>query len=146
MGGPNLEVFKVRRPPASLTSQPSNPTNHSSQFGMYIMFPIGTMYYFGTNLDSRFAVPDFWPKEGQTHTIPFEREEISEELQRLKERRLQARAMRLEIEKQGGTTETFVHREEEARNPRPDILEATKVVEPERSQVARSTGWRSWFQ
>lgn len=65
---------------------------------MYIMFPIGIMYYFGVNLDSRFSVPDFWPKEGQTHRIPFEKDEITEELQRLKEKRLAARQRRLEIE------------------------------------------------
>lgn len=75
---------------------------------MYIMFPIGIMYYFGTNLDSRFSVPDFWPKEGQTHRIPFEKEEITEELERLKERRLAARQRRLEMEKQevGGGAES----------------------------------------
>ncbi|KAF2216311.1 hypothetical protein CERZMDRAFT_6689, partial [Cercospora zeae-maydis SCOH1-5] len=77
MGGPNLEVFK---------------------FGMYIMFPIGFMYYFGINLDSRFSVPDFWPKKGQTHEIPFERDEIKEEIERLKQRRLAARARRLQAE------------------------------------------------
>lgn len=53
---------------------------------MYIMFPIGIMYYFGTNLDGKFTVPDFWPKEGQTHKIPFERDEIKKELERLKEK------------------------------------------------------------
>ncbi|KAK4956954.1 hypothetical protein LTR66_013313 [Elasticomyces elasticus] len=74
MGGPNLEVFK---------------------FGMYIMFPIGIMYYFGVNLDNRFATPDFWPKEGQTHTLPYEKEEIKGELERLRNRRLAARARRL---------------------------------------------------
>ncbi|KAF2717953.1 hypothetical protein K431DRAFT_206336, partial [Polychaeton citri CBS 116435] len=73
MGGPNLEVFK---------------------FGMYIMFPIGIMYYFGTNLDERFHVPDFWPKPGQTHKIPFDREEMREELEKMRERRLQNRARR----------------------------------------------------
>lgn len=112
---------------------------------MYIMFPIGIMYYFGTNLDSRFAVPDFWPKEGQTHTIPFEREEISEELQRLKERRLAARARRLQLENQGVDTRHFEHREEEAKHPSPDMLDKVEVVEPERSQVARTQGWGSWF-
>lgn len=116
-----------------------------SQFGMYIMFPIGIMYYFGTNLDSRFAVPDFWPKPGQTHTIPFEKEEISEELERLKKRRLAARARRLELEGRGEQTEHFEHREEQARNPRPDILDATRVQEPEKSQVAKAKGWTSWF-
>ncbi|GAB7353427.1 hypothetical protein MBLNU459_g3897t2 [Dothideomycetes sp. NU459] len=60
------------------------------------MFPIGWMYYFGTNLDRKFHIPDFWPKQNETHTIPFEREEISEELERLKQRRLAVRARRLE--------------------------------------------------
>ncbi|PSN70654.1 hypothetical protein BS50DRAFT_570181 [Corynespora cassiicola Philippines] len=73
MAGPNLEVFK---------------------FGMYILFPIGVMYYFGTNLDNRFSVPDFWPKEGQTHKIPFEREEIKKELERIKAKNLEAKRAR----------------------------------------------------
>ncbi|TVY89296.1 Protein PET100, mitochondrial [Lachnellula willkommii] len=75
MGGPNLEVFK---------------------FGMYIMFPIATMYYYGTNLDKRFSVPDFWPKPEQTNRIPFEKEEIHSELDRLKQRRLYLREKRLQ--------------------------------------------------
>ena len=54
------------------------------QFGLYILFPIGYMYYFGTNLEERFTVPDFWPKEGQTHKIPYEKDEIQSELARLK--------------------------------------------------------------
>lgn len=53
------------------------------------------MYYFGTNLDQRFSVPDFWPKPEETHKIPFEREEMAQELQRLKERRLRLRQERL---------------------------------------------------
>ncbi|KAF2734880.1 hypothetical protein EJ04DRAFT_512179 [Polyplosphaeria fusca] len=73
MAGPNLEVFK---------------------FGMYILFPIGIMYYFGTNLDQRFSIPDFWPKEGQTHKIPFEREEIKKELERIKARNLERKLAR----------------------------------------------------
>nr|POE53384.1 fad-linked oxidoreductase [Quercus suber] len=101
---------------------------------MYIMFPIGIMYYFGANLDSRFAVPDFWPKPGQTHTIPFEREDINDELERLKQRRLAARARRLALQNEGVDTEVTVHREAELQKPRPEILEATKVQEPERSQ------------
>ncbi|KAK3075529.1 hypothetical protein LTR53_001059 [Teratosphaeriaceae sp. CCFEE 6253] len=127
MGGPNLEVFK---------------------FGMYILFPIGVMYYFGTNLDSRFRVPDFWPKEGTTHTIPFEREEIKEELERLRARRLAVRARRLEQEAQGVSTEVTTRQDEQARHPRPDILDQVKMVEPERSQVARESGkgWLSWLR
>ncbi|KAK6361992.1 hypothetical protein TWF730_005696 [Orbilia blumenaviensis] len=77
MGGLNLEVFK---------------------FGIYILFPIASMYYFGTNLDSRFSVPDFWPAKEETHQIPFEKEEIRMELERLKKQRLQRRKERLEAE------------------------------------------------
>lgn len=68
------------------------------QFGMYIAFPIAIMYYFGTNLDNRFSVPDFWPKPGQTHRIPFERDEIRSELERLRSRRLQQRAKNVAAE------------------------------------------------
>jgi len=81
MGGPNLEIFK---------------------FGMYIAFPIAWMYYYGTNLDSRFSVPDFWPKPDQTHKIPFERDEIKSELERLKERRLYLKEKRLQAQQQNG--------------------------------------------
>lgn len=41
------------------------------------------MYYFGTNLESRFSVPDFWPTQEQSHRIPFERDEIREEVRRI---------------------------------------------------------------
>jgi protein PET100 len=64
----------------------------------YIMFPIGIMYYFGTNLDNRFSVRDFWPARDTTHRIPFEREEINSELSRLRSQRLERRAKRLEAE------------------------------------------------
>ena len=67
---------------------------------MYILFPISIMYYFGTNLDNRFQTPDFWPKEGQTHKIPFEKEEIQSELARLRARRLAAREHRTQAEQQ----------------------------------------------
>lgn len=110
------------------------------------MFPIGIMYYFGTNLDSRFKVPDFWPKEDQAHRIPFERDEIKEELERLKSQRLARRAQRIEMERQGQDTEVTMNREQQAEHPRPEILEATKMVEPEKSQVARQNGWSSWFR
>ena len=68
---------------------------------MYIMFPIAIMYYFGTNLDRRFAVPDFWPAPDMANKIPFERDEINNELERLKRRRLANRARRLEAEAAG---------------------------------------------
>jgi protein PET100 len=66
---------------------------------MYILFPISIMYYFGTNLDGRFNVPDFWPKPGQTHKIPFERDEIAKELERLKARNLENKRRREEAER-----------------------------------------------
>ncbi|KAI1754341.1 hypothetical protein F4782DRAFT_494089 [Xylaria castorea] len=77
MGGLNLEVFK---------------------FGMYVMFPIGIMFYFGTNLDERFAVPDFWPKPEQVNRVPHDKDEIHAELQRLRARRMYLRDRRLEAE------------------------------------------------
>jgi protein PET100 len=56
------------------------------------------MWYFGTNLDRRFSVPDFWPKPEESNRIPFEKEEIESELKRLRNRRLELRAKRLELE------------------------------------------------
>lgn len=105
------------------------------------------MYYFGTNLDSRFSVPDFWPKPGQTHTIPFEKEDIKAELERLKQKRLAARARRLEMEKQNeGVEGDASTANQPSIQPRPEILEATKLNEPEKSQTARQSGWTSWFR
>ncbi len=65
---------------------------------MYVMFPIGIMYYFGTNLDERFSVPNFWPTAEQSNEMPFEREEIKAELERLRARRLLNRDRRLAAE------------------------------------------------
>ena len=62
---------------------------------MYVLFPIGTMYYFGTNLDSRFAVSEFWPKPENANRVPTERDEIHSELARLRARRLYKRDQRL---------------------------------------------------
>lgn len=59
------------------------------------------MYYYGTNLDNRFTVPDFWPKPENTHRIPFEKDEIKSELERLRERRLYLREKRLSQKKDG---------------------------------------------
>lgn len=110
------------------------------------MFPIGFMYYFGINLDSRFSVPDFWPKRGETHEIPFEKDEIRQELERLKQRRLAARARRLAMEEQGQSTEVTVHQDQEKQNPRPEILEATTVVPSEQGPSTKSQSWMSWFK
>ncbi|OXV08949.1 hypothetical protein Egran_03289 [Elaphomyces granulatus] len=75
--GGNLEVFK---------------------FGLYILFPIGWMYYFGTNLDERFSVPGFWPTAEQSHKIPLEKEEIDRELWRMRMVEAVRRERRPEIE------------------------------------------------
>ncbi|KLJ12868.1 hypothetical protein EMPG_09461 [Blastomyces silverae] len=72
--GGNLEVFK---------------------FGIYILFPIGWMYYFGTNLEERFSVPGFWPSQEQSHKIPLELGDIEKELARMdKEKALRAAQLR----------------------------------------------------
>ncbi|KAJ4287632.1 hypothetical protein N0V90_012335 [Kalmusia sp. IMI 367209] len=92
MAGPNLEVFK---------------------FGMYILFPIGIMYYFGTNLDGKFSVPDFWPKPEQTHRIPYEREEIKAELERLKTRNAEMKKVREMREREEAAMREMVGRREE---------------------------------
>ncbi|KAJ5205449.1 hypothetical protein N7491_003925 [Penicillium cf. griseofulvum] len=54
------------------------------KFGMYVLFPIGWMYYFGTNLDNRFATKGFWPTAEQSHKIPLDKEEIDQELARMR--------------------------------------------------------------
>ena len=69
-----------------------------AQFGMYVMFPIGIMYYFGTNLDHRFAVPDFWPKPEQANKLPYDRSEIAAEVERMRAKRLYNRERRLAAE------------------------------------------------
>ncbi|EAS27604.3 mitochondrial cytochrome c oxidase assembly factor [Coccidioides immitis RS] len=75
--GGNLEVFK---------------------FGTYVLFPIGWMYYFGTNLEERFSVPDFWPREEHSHKIPLEKSEIEAELARMDREKERKRLRRLELE------------------------------------------------
>ena len=62
------------------------------------MFPIGIMYYFGTNLDGRFSVPEFWPKAENANRVPIDKDEIQAELARLRARRLYLRDKRLEEE------------------------------------------------
>jgi protein PET100 len=64
---------------------------------MYLAFPIGYMYYFGTNLEERFNVPDFWPTKEQSNRIPYERDEIRAEVERIQRQmrdREQARQQR----------------------------------------------------
>lgn len=59
------------------------------------------MYYFGTNLDNRFSVPDFWPAPETTNRIPFEREDQKDMEQKLRSLRLARKERRQEREKLG---------------------------------------------
>ena len=102
---------------------------------MYIFFPISIMYYFGANLDRRFSVPDFWPKPEQSHKIPFDREDIDKEIARLRERRLAARARRLEEEKLEEGVEG---------SSKPEVLQAIK--EAELREGGQGRGWTGWFK
>jgi protein PET100 len=94
------------------------------------------MYYFGVNLDRRFSVPDFWPKPEQSHKIPYEREEIDKEIARLRERRLAARAKRLEMERMEESVE---------KNSKPEVLEAVKK-EAELREGGQGRGLMGWFK
>lgn len=118
-------------------------SNTLGQFGMYIMFPIGIMYYFGTNLDEKFSTPDFWPKKEQTHTIPFERKEIDEEIERLKARRLAARARRIGVESNSPSNTTL--QSGIAANP---TLAGPLVQSQETTEQQHQTPkeWLSWLR
>lgn len=107
MGGFNLELFKVRIDSHSLemTAQPTNNVLSSLQFGTYIMFPIGFMYYFGTNLDNRFTVHDFWPKPEECNKLPRNREEVEAEYKRLVERQKMKQARKEEQERRGNDSQ-----------------------------------------
>lgn len=107
---------------------------------MYIMFPIGIMYYFGVNLDEKFSTPDFWPKRNQTHTIPFEKEEISSELALLKQRRLTARQRRLEFEAAETTRDTVP-----VPSSPSDIAHST-VTASGPVTANKSSSWFSWLK
>lgn len=50
---------------------------------MYVMFPIGIMYYFGTNLDNRFSVQGFWPAPEECNKVPRDRDEVNAEYERI---------------------------------------------------------------
>lgn len=124
MGGPNLEIFKfalyIFTPVVTMRMSFSSPIPspfHSLSISLSLpslpsLSPISPPFllpllthslthtlpatvYFGTNLDQRFAVPDFWPRPEETHRIPFERAEIVAEMERLKRKRLWLREQRL---------------------------------------------------
>ena len=95
------------------------------------MFPIGWMWYFGSNLETRFTVPDFWPSAETTHKIPFEREELKELSERLKAQRLERRRTRLE--------QTRAELREERYEDTPVLDERVEETEQAR-QVAETRG------
>lgn len=64
------------------------------------MFPIGIMYFFGTNLDNRFAVRDFWPRPEECNKVPRDREEVKAEYERIVARQKQRQAQQLEQQSQ----------------------------------------------
>ena len=63
------------------------------------------MYYFGTNLDQKFSIPDFWPTAEQSHKIPREKEDIKREVERIRmeirERKLLREAEREKVGEDG---------------------------------------------
>lgn len=69
------------------------------KFATYVMFPIGIMYYFGTNIEERFAVPNFWPKPEECNKIPHDRDEIRAEYDRIITRQKLRQARKLEEDK-----------------------------------------------
>ncbi|KAK1245195.1 hypothetical protein MKX08_004824 [Trichoderma sp. CBMAI-0020] len=70
------------------------------KFGVCLMFPIGFMYYFGTNLDNRFKVNDFWPKPEECNKIPQDREEVVKEYERIVARQKIRQALQEERQRQ----------------------------------------------
>ena len=68
------------------------------QFGMYVMFPIGIMFYFGTNLDNRFSVNGFWPRPEECNKVPRDRDEVVAEYEKMI-RRQRFKQARLEQER-----------------------------------------------
>lgn len=60
------------------------------------MFPIGSMYYFGSPDFFEKYVKDlkFWPEEEKTNRPPVEKEDIKSALEELKKQRLARRALR----------------------------------------------------
>lgn len=69
------------------------------------MFPIGFMYYFGTNLDNRFTVPDFWPRPEECNKLPRDRDELKIEYDRMIAARQRFKQARSEEDQQRASGE-----------------------------------------
>jgi protein PET100, fungi type len=90
-----------------------------SQFAIYILFPIGIMYHFGTNLDKKFSVPGFWPSKEQSHRIPTDPNDLDEELDRLRAIRLEIRRRRLEMDAMDKGDFEIIQRLNDVEKPNP---------------------------
>ena len=67
-------------------------------------------------------------------------------IQRLRERRLQNRARRLEMEAQGFNMDVTRHQDAVSEEGPKEILGDVKTAEPEKSQFAREgAGSKGWF-
>lgn len=105
--------------------------NIQTQFGMYLAFPIGYMYYFGTNLENRFSVHGFWPTQEQSHKIPFEKDELEAEVQRIQENMRRRNEWKAAAAQQAAMSS---EQEQQQHNPsiREDMLQQIKGLESKR--------------
>ena len=85
-----------------------------AQFGMYVMFPIGIMYYFGTNLDDRFSVNNFWPRPEECNKLPRDRDEVKVEYDRIVARQRFRQAQMAEEERQRARLQPAQHNDDES--------------------------------
>ena len=98
------------------------------------------MYYFGVNLETRFAVPDFWPAPGTTHRLPFEREELDKLAEQLKAERLEKRRRRLERERREGMGEGGSGGEQVAVGEQRTLVAKAERLEKRRRRLEREKG------
>lgn len=70
------------------------------------------MYYFGTNLDDRFAVQGFWPKPEECNKLPKDREEIKAEYERIVARQKLRQARAFEEERRRAEAQPHPHESE----------------------------------
>ncbi|QSL66522.1 hypothetical protein MERGE_000902 [Pneumocystis wakefieldiae] len=79
MNGTNLEILK---------------------FGIYVIFPVGIMYYFGSPSFYRKYVKElnFWPPKEKTNCLPVNKNDIKNELHRLKTEKYQTKTYKISQE------------------------------------------------
>lgn len=77
------------------------------------MFPIGIMFYFGTNLDDRFAVQGFWPRPEECNKVPRDRDEVKVEYERIVARQKLRMAKKIEEERRLREAHPELHQQEQ---------------------------------